>query len=67
LLQNPDVIANAFTQKLLTYAVGRDLDYYDMPTVRNIVHAAAGSDYRFSEIVAGIVNSLPFKMRRTDS
>jgi hypothetical protein len=67
LLSKPEVIANAFTLKLLTYALGRDLEYYDMPTVRDIVHAAAGSDYRFSDIVLGIVNSLPFKMRKTDS
>jgi len=67
LLQKPEIIASAFTQKLLTYALGRDLQYYDMATVRNIVHNSADGDYRFSKIVSGIVNSLPFKMRRTDS
>jgi hypothetical protein len=57
------VIAGAFTQKLLTYALGRDLEYYDMPAVRQIVGDAEGSEYRFSDIVSGIVNSLPFRMR----
>jgi hypothetical protein len=67
LLKQPGVIANAFTQKLLTYALGRDLEYYDMPVVRNIVEKSAGNDYRFSDIVIGIVNSLPFTMRRSES
>ena len=67
LLLRSDVIASAFTQKLLTYALGRDLQYYDMATIRDIVHNSANSDYRFSAIVLGIVNSLPFEMRRTDS
>ena len=67
LLESPKVIANAFTSKLLTYALGRDLDYYDMPTVRNIVDASAHDDYRFSDLVTGIVKSLPFMMRKTGS
>lgn len=67
LLQKPEVIANAFTQKLLTYALGRDLEYYDMPAVRHIADMSAGNGYRFTDIVLGIVNSLPFTMRRTDS
>jgi len=67
LLQNSEVIANAFTQKLLIYALGRDLEYFDMAAVRDISNAASDSDYRFSDIVIGIVNSLPFKMRRTES
>ena len=67
LLKQPEVIANAFTQKLLTYALGRDLEYYDMPVVRNIVEKSADNDYRFSDIVIGIVNSLPFTMRRSES
>ncbi len=67
LLSNSEVIASAFAQKLLTYALGRDLQYYDMATVRDIVDDAASNDYRFSDIVIGIVNSLPFNMRRTNS
>ena len=65
LLKQSGVIASAFTQKLLTYALGRDLEYYDMAVVRKIVNNAADDDYRFSNFVLGIVNSLPFQMRRT--
>jgi hypothetical protein len=66
-LSNPSVIVSAFTQKLLTYALGRDLQYYDMATVRDIVHNSANNDYKFSDIVLGIIKSIPFTMRRTDS
>ena len=51
------------TEKLLTYALGRGLDYYDMPTVRAIVRDAAPANYRFSSLVLGIVDSAPFQMR----
>ena len=67
LLGKSSIIANAFTQKLLTYALGRDLQYFDMVTVRKIVHNSKNNDYKLSDIVLGIVNSLPFTMRRTDS
>jgi hypothetical protein len=67
LLTDPGVFANAFTQKLLTYALGRSVEYYDMPAVRGIVNQAAARDYRFSSIVFGIVNSVPFQMRRAGS
>ncbi len=64
MLDDPRVFASAFTQKLLTYALGRPVEYYDMPAVRKIVDAAAATDYRFSSIVLGIVTSVPFQMRR---
>jgi len=67
LLKDPEIFVNAFTQKLLTYALGRPTDYYDMPTVREIVHSAANNNYGFSSIVMGIVNSVPFQMRRSGS
>lgn len=67
LLADPGVFASAFTQKLLTYALGRSVEYYDMPAVRGVVKQAAGQDYRFSSIVLGIVNSIPFQMRRSGS
>ena len=54
---------NVLTGKLLTYALGRDLEYYDLPAVRGIVRAAATEDYRWSDIIAGIVSSKPFQMR----
>jgi hypothetical protein len=64
LLEDPEVFVSAFTQKLLTYALGRPLEYYDMPAVRNIVKQAADNEYRFETIVLGIINSVPFQMRR---
>ena len=52
------------TEKLLTYALGRRVEYFDMPAVRAIVRDAARNDYRFSSLVAGIVKSVPFQMKR---
>jgi len=54
------------TEKLLMYALGRNLQYYDVPAVRAIVRAAAGDNYRFSSIVMGIATSAPFQMRQTE-
>ena len=53
-----------FTEGLLTYATGRKLEYYDMPTVRRIVRGAAATDYRFSSLVQAVVKSEQFRMRR---
>jgi hypothetical protein len=55
-------VTNA-TQKLLTYATGRTVHYYDMPVVRSIVRRVAASDYRFSSLVLGIVQSDAFQKR----
>ena len=52
------------TEKLMTYALGRSVEYYDMPAVRQIVRDAARDNYRFSSIVMGIVKSAPFQMRK---
>jgi mono/diheme cytochrome c family protein len=64
LLRRPGQFAQTFTEGLLTYATGRKLEHYDMPTVRRIVRGAAGSDYRFSAIVHAVVRSEQFRMRR---
>jgi hypothetical protein len=64
LTANPEQFARVFTEKLLTYALGRGLEAYDMPTVRKIVRDAADDDYRFAALVQGIANSTPFRMRR---
>jgi len=64
LLRRPGQFAQTFTEGLLTYATGRKLDYYDMPTVRRIVVGAADSDYRFSALVQAVVRSEQFRMRR---
>ena len=63
LLSRPQVFVGTMTEKMLTYALGRGLDYHDMPAVRAIVREAAGSDYRFSSLVLGIAKSVPFQMR----
>jgi hypothetical protein len=52
------------TAKLMTYGLGRTVEYYDMPTVRAIVRDAARDNYRFSAIIMGIVKSAPFQMRK---
>ena len=59
----PQTFAATMTEKMLTYALGRGLDYYDMPVVRGIVREMAQNDYRFSSLVLGIVKSAPFQMR----
>ena len=64
-LARREVFVGTMTEKLLTYALGRGLDYHDGPAVRQIVRNAAGHDYRFSSLVLGIVESTPFQMRRT--
>ena len=51
------------TEKLLTYAIGRGVEHYDMPTVRQIMREAASADYRWSAIILGITKSSPFQMR----
>ena len=61
LLRRPDQFVQALAQKLMMYALGRELEYYDMPQVRAIVRAAAREDYRFSSLVAGIVASDAFR------
>ena len=64
LLQRPDQIVQALTEKLMTFALGRAIDYYDMPTIREIVRAAEARDYRFAAIVEGIVASDAFLRQR---
>ena len=59
------MFVGTMTEKLLTYALGRGLDHHDRPAVRAILRDAAGTDYRFSSLVMGIVRSVPFQMRMT--
>jgi hypothetical protein len=65
LLDRPDLFVTTLTEKLLTYGVGRGVDYYDSPAVRKIVREAREGDYRFSSIIAGVAGSTPFRMRRS--
>ena len=62
LLTYSDQFVRNITERLLTYAVGRGVEYYDMPTVRSIVRDAAGNNYRFSSLILGIVKSEAFRM-----
>jgi hypothetical protein len=63
LVNRPELFAQTFTEKLLTYALGRGLDYRDMPAVRAIVRDAAQQNYRFSAFISGVTHSTPFRMR----
>jgi hypothetical protein len=62
LLRYADQYVRTVTEKLLTYAMGRGVEYYDMPVVRSIVRDARPANYRFSSLVTGIVRSPPFQM-----
>jgi len=67
LVEYPERFVGTFTEKLMTYALGRGLEYYDMPTVRKIVRESATNDYSMQSIIVGIVNSYPFLHRSSDS
>ncbi|HXS79050.1 MAG TPA: DUF1592 domain-containing protein [Gammaproteobacteria bacterium] len=64
LLARDDQFVQALTEKLMMYAIGRELEYYDMPQVRAVVRSAKRDDYRFSSLVAGIVQSDAFRMQK---
>ena len=66
LLARPELFAATLTENLLTFALGRGVEYYDAPAVRKIVRDAEKDDYRFSSLILGIVNSAPFQMRRAE-
>jgi hypothetical protein len=63
LLSRPKLFAGRVTEKLLTFALGRGVEYYDAPVIRKIIREAASDDYRFSSLILGIVRSQPFQMR----
>jgi hypothetical protein len=63
ILARPDLFARTMTEKLLVYALGRGLDHQDMPVVRSVLRTAAAQDYRFSSLILGVVDSVPFQMR----
>ena len=66
LLERPDDLVGTITEKLMRFALGRNLEYYDMPEVRAVVRAASEGDYRWSSIILGVIESTPFQMRRTE-
>ena len=63
LLRRPELFVNAFTEKLLTYGLGRGVDHNDAPAVRAIVRDTRSQDFRMSAIIMGVVKSRPFQMR----
>ena len=67
LLKRPEPIVRNFTANLLAYALGRRVEYYDMPTVRAIVRDAAERDYRMTAFVLGVVNSAPFHRAKVET
>jgi hypothetical protein len=67
LVAQKEQFVRAVTAKLLTYSLGRGMEYYDEPAIRGIVRSAAAGDYRWSSVVLGIVKSAPFQMRRAGS
>jgi len=65
LLRRPEIFVGTFAEKLLTYATGRGIEFYDAPAIREIVRNARSQDFRVSSIILGIVNSKPFQMRKS--
>ena len=65
LLANPELFVNRLTEKLLVFATGRGVEYYDGAAIRKIGRDVSEEDYRFSSFILGIVNSKPFQMRRS--
>jgi Protein of unknown function (DUF1592)/Protein of unknown function (DUF1588)/Protein of unknown function (DUF1585)/Protein of unknown function (DUF1595)/Protein of unknown function (DUF1587) len=65
LLRRPDLFVGTLTERLMTYALGRGVDYYDAPATRAIVRNARAQNYRMSSIIMGIVKSQPFEMRQS--
>jgi len=66
LLKHQDMFFLSFTERLLTYSLGRRVEYFDMPAIRKIVRDAAKDNNRFSAFVLGVVNSRAFQMSRAD-
>jgi hypothetical protein len=66
ILNHSDAFLGTFTENLLAYGLGRVIDYRDMPVVRSIERGAAENNDRFSSFILGIVNSMPFQMRRAE-
>jgi hypothetical protein len=65
LLSRPEIFVSTLSEKLLTYALGRGVEYYDEPAIRGVVRQARAADFRFSSLNKGIVGRTPFQMRRS--
>jgi hypothetical protein len=62
-LKRPELFVRTVTQKLMTYGLGRGMEYTDMPVIRGVASSSAAQNYRFSSVVLGIVKSVPFQMK----
>jgi hypothetical protein len=60
-----DEFISTVTEKLLTYGLGRGVEYYDRPTLRAIMHKTEGNQYRLKDLIMGVITSMPFQMRRS--
>ena len=67
LLKHPDLFVGTLTEKLLTFALGRGIESSDTPAVRKIIRDAQVNDFRFSSVILGVVQSVPFTMRKAPS
>jgi mono/diheme cytochrome c family protein len=67
LLKRSDVVVSSFTESLMTYALGRRVEFYDMATVRGIGRDAAKNGYKMSSFILGVINSAAFQMSRADA
>lgn len=67
LLKRPIPLVRNFTANLLAYAMGRRVEYFDQPTIRDIVRDAEANDYRMSSFILGVVRSAPFQMMRSQA
>jgi hypothetical protein len=65
LRKRPELFVRTMADNLMMFALGRVLDDQDAPAIRKVVRQAKEHDYRFSSLVAGIVDSVPFRMRKT--
>jgi hypothetical protein len=65
LLSHPEEFVSTVSEKLLMYAIGRNVQYFDQPAVRAIMKAGARDNYTFASLVMGVVESVPFQMRET--
>ena len=66
LLNRPEMFVGTLAEKLLTFALGRGVEYVDAPAIRKVVRDARAENYRFSSLVLGIATSTPFQMRRSE-
>jgi hypothetical protein len=63
LIRRPETFVGVMTERMLTYALGRGVEYHDMPAIRKIVQDSKSSQFKFSSMVVGVVKSTPFQFK----